>query len=43
MIIIMERTWKLIFTPDSKIVKPTRIEECNGQKYMVYETRTNNG
>lgn len=37
MIIIMQRTWTLIFSPTSQIPKPTRIEECNGQKYMVYE------
>lgn len=37
MIIIMERTWKLVFNQTSQIIKPTRIEECNGQKYMVYE------
>lgn len=37
MIIVMERTFKLLFNKDSKIAKPTRMEECNGQKYMVYE------
>jgi hypothetical protein len=36
-IIVMERTFKLLFHKDSKIAKPTRMEECNGERYMVYE------
>ena len=37
MIIIMQRTWTLLWKPSDKIPTPTRLEEHNGEKYLVYE------
>jgi hypothetical protein len=38
-LIVMQRTWALVWNKSSKIPTPTRMEECNGEKYMVYEIK----